>query len=81
MAAMHCAAMKLVASSLRDNLPPVEVARLSNAADRMMQVYQDALLALQKIRSGGKQTLVVQHVQVKQGGQAIITGNVESGQE
>ena len=81
MAAMHCAAMKLVASSLRDNLPPVEVARLSNAAARMMQVYQDAFLALQKIRSGGKQTLVVQHVQVKEGGQAVITGNLESGQE
>ena len=49
MAAMHCAAMKLVARSLRDDIPPVEVARLSNASARMMQVYQDALLALQSI--------------------------------
>jgi len=81
MAAMHSAAMKLVASSLRDGLPPVEVARLSNAAARMMQVYQDAFLALQKIRSGGKQTLVVQHVHVTEGGQAVIAGNVKSGQE
>jgi hypothetical protein len=51
--------MKVLASSLRDGLPPVEVARLSNAAACMMQVYQDAFLALQKIRTGGKQTLVV----------------------
>jgi hypothetical protein len=47
----------------------------------MMQVYQDGLLALQKIRTGGKQTLVVQHVQVRDGGQAVIAGNVKSGQE
>src|SRR5215813_7824351 len=72
---------ELVASSLRDGLPPVEIARISNAAARMMQVYQDAFLALQKIRSGGKQTLVVQHVQVTDGGQAVIAGNVKSGQE
>jgi len=78
MAAMHCAAMKLIASSLRDPLPPVEKVRLSNAAARMMQVYQDAFLALQKIRSGGRQTLVVQHVQVTDGGQAVIAGNVKS---
>jgi hypothetical protein len=81
MAAMHCAAMKLIASSLRDPLPPVEKVRLSNAAARMMQVYQDAFLALQKIRSGGRQTLVVQHVQVTDGGQAVIAGNVKSRRE
>lgn len=81
MADMHCAAMKLVARSLRDDIPPVEVARLSNASARMMQVYQDALLALQKIRTGGKQTLVVQHVHVTDGGQAVIAANVKSGQE
>ena len=36
MAAMHRAAMKLTAWSLNASLPPVEVARLSNAAARMM---------------------------------------------
>ena len=45
MAAMHYAAMKLVASSLRDPLPTVEKTRLSNAVVRMMKVYQDALFA------------------------------------
>jgi hypothetical protein len=78
MAAMHRAGMKLVASSLNTSLPPVEMARLSNAAARMMQVYQEAFLALQKIRTGGKQTVVVQHVQVSQGGQAVIAGSVKS---
>jgi hypothetical protein len=78
MAVMHCAAMKLTSRSLDNRMPPVEMARLSNAAARMMQVYQEAFLTLQKIRTGGKQTVVVQHVQVSQGGQAVIAGSVKS---
>lgn len=78
MAAMHRAAMKLTARTFDFTEQPIEMARLSNAAARMMQVYQEALLALQKIRTGGKQTVVVQHVQVSQGGQAVIAGNLKS---
>jgi hypothetical protein len=81
MAVMHCAAMKLASRSLDNVMPPVEMARLSNAAARMMQVYQEAFLTLQKIRTGGKQTVVVQHVQVSQGGQAVIAGSVKSENE
>jgi hypothetical protein len=80
MAAAHRAAMKLTAWSLNASLPPVEVARLSNAAARMMQMYQEGLLTLQKLRTGGKQTVLVQHVQVSEGGQAVIAGSVASGQ-
>jgi hypothetical protein len=80
MAAGHCAAMKLIARSLNMSGVPVEMARLSNAAARMMQVYQEGLLTLQKLRTGGKQTVVVQYVQVSEGGQAMITGSVKSGE-
>ena len=52
----------------------VEVARLSNAAARLMKTYQQGALALTKIRGGGAQTIVVQHVQVNDGGQAVIAG-------
>jgi hypothetical protein len=52
----------------------VEVARLSNAAGRLMQTFQQGALALTKIRGGGAQTIVVQHVQVNDGGQAVIAG-------
>lgn len=61
------------------SLPPVEMARLSNASARMIQVYQEGLLTLQKLRTGGKQTVVVQHVQVGEGGQAVIAGNMKAG--
>jgi hypothetical protein len=81
MAAAHRAAMKQLDYSLNSSLPPVEMARLSNSAARMMQIYQEALLALQKLRTGGKQTaVVVQHVQVSEGGQTVITGSVASGE-
>lgn len=79
MAAAHHAAMKMVARGTKENLPPVEAARLVNSAARLMQVYQEGLLALFRIRRGGKQTVVVQHVQVSSGGQAVIAGNVKSG--
>jgi hypothetical protein len=59
-------------------MPPVEQVRLTNAGARMMQAYQELLLTLQKLRTGGKQTVVVQHVRVS-GGQAVIAGNVKAG--
>ena len=78
MAAAHHAAMHLLARAAAPNLPPVEQVRFSNASARMMQAYQETLLALQKFRAGGHQTVVVQHVQVS-GGQTVVAGTVESG--
>ena len=79
MAAAHHAAMKLMARGTDSRLPPAEMARLTNAAARMMDTYQTAFLTLLKIRTGGKQTVVVQHVQVSEGGQALITGSMKAG--
>ena len=50
---------------------------MANAAARMMSVYQDGLLTLQKLRTGGNQTVTVQHVNVQPGAQAVI-GNVRT---
>ncbi len=52
----------------------VEIVRLSNAAARQMEAYQQALFGWTKMRRGGKQTAVVQHVTVNDGGQAVIAG-------
>lgn len=56
----------------------VEAARLAHAAARMMAAYQEGALALAKIRSGGRQTVVVQYVHVNQGGQAVVAGSIRS---
>jgi len=56
----------------------VEACRLTNAAARLMSVFQDAMLTLQKVRTGGNQTVTVQHVNVAAGAQAVI-GTVQTG--
>ena len=76
MAAAHHTAMKLVTRAANDTLEPVDTTRLTNGAARLMQVFQEGLLALRKFRNGGKQQIVVQHVQVSEGGQAVIAGRV-----
>ena len=58
----------------------VEACRLANSAARLMNVFQDAALTLQKLRTGGNQTVTVQHVNVASGAQAVI-GNVQTGSQ
>ena len=43
----------------------------------MMKAYQKGLKTLQRLRSGGNQTITVQHVTVTDGGQAVVTGHVD----
>jgi hypothetical protein len=56
----------------------VEACRLANSSARLMSVFQDGLLTLQRLRTGGNQTVTVQHVNVASGAQAVI-GNVQTG--
>jgi hypothetical protein len=61
-------------------MPPslsIEAGRMFNAAARMMDTYQHGLLTIAKVRSGGKQTVVVQHVNVGDGGRAMVAGQVK----
>jgi hypothetical protein len=59
----------------------VEKARLINASARMMKSFQDGLLCLNRIRTGGTQRVIVQHVQVNDGGQAVVAGQVGRGRD
>lgn len=76
--AVHSAGMKLVARVGGGGMPIAEEARLANAAARMMQVFQEGLLTLQKLKTGGRQTMLVQHVQVSEGSNALVTANVNT---
>ena len=55
-----------------------ELQRLTNSVARLMATYQQGMLTLQRIKTGGNQTVTVQHVNVGAGGQAIV-GNVQAG--
>jgi hypothetical protein len=56
----------------------IEASRAMNASARMMDSFQHALLTLERMRNGGKQTVVVQHVNVGDGGQAVVAGQVKA---
>jgi len=56
-----------------------EASRVANASAKMMDAYQKGTLALHKLRTGGTQTVTVQHVNVSDGGQAVVTGGIGGG--
>jgi hypothetical protein len=77
MAAAHKQAMEQMGQVSYEHNAAAQAKRL-NAAARCMTVYQQGLLALHKVRQNGQQRIMVQYVNVSDGGQAII-GKVESG--
>ena len=82
MAVAHEAALRMMDRALsyehRQADDQVEACRCINAAARLMSVYQDGLVTLQRLRTGGNQTVTVQHVNVQSGAQAVI-GSVQTG--
>lgn len=87
MAVAHEASMRLMDRALSyeanrrtmNGNDSVEACRLVNASARLMSVFQDGLLTLQRLRSGGSQTVTVQHVNVVQPGAQAVIGTVEIG--
>lgn len=88
LAAAHSGAMKLLGqltnmmmlqdTAVRtDDGANLRVTRLAGAASRLMMAYQQGLVTLDRLRAGGKQTIIVQHVQVNEGGQAVVAGKVK----
>ena len=88
LAAAHAGAMKLMgqvanmmmmqSNAVRtDDGANLRVTRLAGAASRLMVAYQQGLVTLDRLRAGGKQTIIVQHVQVNDGGQAVVAGKVK----
>jgi hypothetical protein len=45
----------------------------------MTVTYQQGMTTLQRLRSDGAQKILVQHVTVEDGGQAIVAGKVKAG--
>lgn len=81
LALAHDAALRLMSKAMQRaerDAESVEAARLANTAARLLSVYQDGLLTLQRLRTGGAQTVTVQHVNVQAGAQAVV-GNVTAG--
>ena len=61
--------------AIAEQLPQFEAHE--RAYNKLARTYTAQVEALRKYRNGGKQTVTVQHVNVEDGGQAIV-GNVEA---
>jgi len=90
-AAAHGLAMKFAAKSeqmlgfvtswdttARQQVSNIEASRLANSAARMMESFNQGLLTLDRLRNGRQQLVTVQHVNVANGGQAIVAGAVKN---
>jgi hypothetical protein len=64
-----------------DDSANLRVTRLAGAVSRLTTAYQNGLVTLDRLRAGGKQTIVVQHVQVNGGGQAVVAGKMKAGKK
>jgi len=80
LAAVHHAGIEMLVRVQQPmfSIPYVELVRLTNAAARLFDVFQAGCLTLQKLKTGGKQHVVVQYqqVNVSEGGQAVVAGKV-----
>ncbi len=79
MAGVHNAAMEMVKRAVHPEQPSQIVDQCVTRANRLTRTFLLQLEALQKLRGQtGQQRVVVEHVTVAAGGQAVI-GNVETG--
>ena len=78
MAATHHASLEMMRRVMIDEQTVEGVNYGINRVTKLMRTYTAQMEALQKYRSKGQQTIQVQHVQVNDGGQAIV-GNVKTG--
>ena len=77
MAATHVATIRTAGMlACTDVLKQYEA--YDRAFNKLTRTFAAQVEALRKYRNGGKQTVTVQHVNVEDGGQAIV-GNVETG--
>jgi hypothetical protein len=86
LAALHDAGMDLLIrfreTQSFGNLQIADVVRLTNGAARCFDSYHNGCLALQKLKTGGTQRVLVQHqqlVNVEKGGQAIVARKFNKG--
>jgi hypothetical protein len=80
LAAAHKTALDIIAKAVFE-LDALSKARYLTLAVRFMDTFQRGLLTLQRIRSGGEQTIVVKQVTVADGGQAVVGSVRTSGKD
>jgi len=78
MVATHNMAMAFSKRAMLVDQTPQGVDANINRVTKLMRTYVAQVEALRKYRTGGKQTIQVQYVNVNEGGQAVV-GNIQGG--
>jgi len=78
MVATHSMAMHFSARAMLKDQTFDGIDSNINRATKLMRTYVAQVEALRKYRTGGKQTIQVQHINVNEGGQAVV-GNIQGG--
>lgn len=78
MTACHQASMRMLAKAEKES-DAASAVRFANVGGRLSETFQKGLLTLHRIRTGGGQTVVVKHMTVNDGGQAVVANTVETG--
>jgi|LWDU01.1.fsa_nt_gi hypothetical protein len=78
MVAVHSTAMECMRKSMHKSQTPQGKDTNINQATKLMRTFTAQVETLKRYRTGGKQTIQVQHVNVNEGGQAIV-GNIKGG--
>jgi len=77
--ALYSQGMRLMACANDEKMMLQQEHCLKNAI-KLLRLHNETVLALDKLRRGGEQKVVVQHVNVSDGGQAaIMAGNFQAG--
>lgn len=71
LAVCHDSAMRFISKGNLEQ-DPVHAVRMMNLAVRLMETYQKGLLTWKRLQGTGEQRITIQHVNVTQGGQAVI---------
>lgn len=84
MAAAYQLSMKLLADAnyyfpkIKQQIDMNYFNLILNQATRLINVYQSGMLAISKCRQGGKQEVIVQHIQVTGDAKAIVSGKMNT---
>ena len=78
MAAIHNATMR-TASILKSTSTTTQQDSAANALNKLARTFAMQMDTLKRYRSTSEQTIRVQHVTVKDGGQAVVAGEVHTG--
>ncbi len=78
MVAVHNQAMECSARAMMSDQTIEGVERNINRATKLNRTFISQVEVLNKYRTGGQQTIQVQHVNVNEGGQAVV-GNIQGG--